>query len=272
MKPTSPGKTEGTANVESARQMGGATARSWASLAAFSIRRWERELGGEKEVSAKLCVLSHPKRGGEQSQAPICSLAKSSRKASSWRSFWCKARGRPRAYPRGLTPPIPAPPSRAPCSGLRGTRSRTVRVPDLGPGADPLSSVGPQGAAAGLGDRAEIPRSPGKAGAGWGVGVGRWGGPSVQGGKALGKGAPQPRRGTYDPCFQKCLSEKTSLSFIAATSESRSGLGGSGGEGGPLGGRLCLRLSPRQVLQRDSCPWGCHRAAGQEALPQQSRG
>lgn len=119
----------------------------------------------------------------------------------------------------------------------------------MGPGAKPLSSVGPQGAAAGRGDLAR----PG-------------GDPPFRAERPLA--GVRPNQGAVRSLLPK-LFEKTSLSFIDATSESRPGLGG---EGGPLGGWLCLCLSQRQVLWRDSCPLGCHQVAGKEALPQQSRG
>lgn len=66
----------------------------------------------------------------------------------------------------------------------------------MGPEAKPLSSVGPQGAAAGRGDPA------------------RPGGPSLQGGKALGMGAPQPRRRAIFASKTVCLRKLPSPSSM----------------------------------------------------------
>lgn len=82
-------------------------------------------------------------------------------------------------------------------------RTQAHVVPDLGPRAEPLSSAGPQRAAAGTGDGVKLGQSRR--------------GPSLRGRKAPGRGTSQP--GAVGSLLPK-LFEETSLSFIPATSES----------------------------------------------------
>lgn len=207
----------------------------------------------------QLCLLSDPELCEEQSQASVGSLAKRTGEEKTIRGekllvqlvrqprgnqlrLWqdLLARCHPADSSSTFTSDVqlalvllwegssrPSAWDLAPLTVLQGTKTRTLTVPDLGTGrgrrgagtAELPSPVGGRGAAAGIGDPV------------WGRGD-----LSLLRRRTPGKGTAQ-RRCTKIAASKTLFPEKTSLSFITATSESGSGLRGSWWEGGPVVGR-----------------------------------